>query len=197
LIRVAVVASALALRLGLRELLQSLSDVEVTAEAATTQGLPPVDVLVITSPGFLDELGEEPPPVLLLSEEAEAVPLLAKLPIWGVLPLEASVEEISAALHALVEGLLVGAPGLVKQMYERPISPSVDGVDAALDPLTARERQVLQLAAEGLANKEIAVALQISEHTVKFHLSSLYSKLGVASRTEAVRAGTRRGWLVL
>jgi DNA-binding NarL/FixJ family response regulator len=63
--------------------------------------------------------------------------------------------------------------------------------------LTERERQVLQLAAEGLANKQIASRLEISENTVKFHLSSLYAKLGATSRTEAVRAGARRGWVVL
>jgi DNA-binding NarL/FixJ family response regulator len=197
LIRVAVVAPALALRLGLRELLQSLPDVEVTAEAANPQGLPPVDVLLITSAAFLSTLGEEPPPVLLLSSDAEPGYMLANLPVWGVLPLETTVEELSAALHALAEGLVAGTPGLVKKINERPTNPGMEGADEVLDPLTGRERQVLQLAAEGLANKEIAAALLISEHTVKFHLSSLYSKLGVASRTEAVRAGTRRGWVVL
>ncbi len=63
--------------------------------------------------------------------------------------------------------------------------------------MTEREGQVLQLTAQGLANKQIAVALGISEHTVKFHLSSLYAKLGVTSRMEAVRAGARRGLVVL
>ena len=69
--------------------------------------------------------------------------------------------------------------------------------EQVVDPLTGRERQVLQLTAQGLANKQIAVSLEISENTVKFHLSSLYAKLGVTSRTEAVRAGARRGWVVL
>jgi DNA-binding NarL/FixJ family response regulator len=72
-----------------------------------------------------------------------------------------------------------------------------EGAEEISDPLTNRERQVLQLAAEGLPNKEIAARLQLSEHTVKFHLSSLYSKLGVSSRTEAVRTGTRQGWVIL
>ena len=73
----------------------------------------------------------------------------------------------------------------------------MEEAEQVVDPLTERERQVLQLTAEGLANKQIAAALEISEHTVKFHLSSLYAKLGVTSRTEAVRAGARRGWVVL
>jgi RNA polymerase sigma factor (sigma-70 family) len=73
----------------------------------------------------------------------------------------------------------------------------LDEIEQVVDPLTERERQVLQLTAQGLANKQIATSLDISENTVKFHLSSLYTKLGVTSRTEAVRAGARRGWVVL
>jgi DNA-binding NarL/FixJ family response regulator len=65
------------------------------------------------------------------------------------------------------------------------------------EPLTARETEVLQLLAQGLANKQIAVALGISEHTVKFHISSIYGKLEVTNRTEAVRAGARRGLVLL
>jgi DNA-binding NarL/FixJ family response regulator len=197
LIRVAVVAPALALRLGLREVLHSITGVEVVAESASPLGLPTVDVLVMTSAGFLNELPEEPPPVLLLLQDDEPAHLLGNLPVWGLLPLEASADELSATLHALVEGLVAGAPGLVNRLVQRYPAPLIEGGEAVLDPLTARERQVLQLAAEGLANKEIALSLQISEHTVKFHLSSLYSKLGVASRTEAVRAGTRRGLVIL
>jgi len=65
------------------------------------------------------------------------------------------------------------------------------------DPLTARENEVLQMIALGLANKQIAARLYISEHTVKFHLSSLYAKLNVSSRTEAVRAGLGLGLISL
>jgi DNA-binding NarL/FixJ family response regulator len=66
-----------------------------------------------------------------------------------------------------------------------------------IEPLTGREVEVLQLISRGLANKQIALELTISEHTVKFHLSSLYAKLGVSSRTEAVRAGMQRGLITL
>ena len=57
----------------------------------------------------------------------------------------------------------------------------------------AREHEVLELAAEGLPNREIAAALSISEHTVKFHLASVFGKLGVSTRAEAVRRGIRLG----
>jgi NarL family two-component system response regulator YdfI len=62
---------------------------------------------------------------------------------------------------------------------------------------TAREVEVLQLVAQGLANKHVALALIISEHTVKFHLSSLYAKLGVTSRTEAIHEGMQYGLIVI
>ena len=64
-------------------------------------------------------------------------------------------------------------------------------------PLTDRESEVLGLLSKGLANKQIAAALGISEHTVKFHVSSIYTKLNVTNRTEAVREGLRGGWIAL
>jgi DNA-binding NarL/FixJ family response regulator len=62
-----------------------------------------------------------------------------------------------------------------------------------LEQLTPRERTVLALVADGLPNREIAHELDISEHTVKFHLASVFGKLGASSRTEAVRRGLQLG----
>jgi DNA-binding NarL/FixJ family response regulator len=62
-----------------------------------------------------------------------------------------------------------------------------------IEQLTPREREVLTLAADGLSNREIAAELEISEHTVKFHLASVFGKLGASSRTEAVRRGFELG----
>jgi ATP/maltotriose-dependent transcriptional regulator MalT len=69
--------------------------------------------------------------------------------------------------------------------------------DLAVEPLTAREIQVLELLAEGLPNKAIARRLGISDQTVKFHVASLSGKLGAANRTDAVRRAVRRGLLTL
>jgi DNA-binding NarL/FixJ family response regulator len=69
--------------------------------------------------------------------------------------------------------------------------------ETAIEPVTEREMDVLQSIARGLSNKQIALELGISEHTVKFHLSALYAKLGATNRTEAVRIGTQRGLIVL
>jgi DNA-binding NarL/FixJ family response regulator len=65
------------------------------------------------------------------------------------------------------------------------------------EPLTPREIQVLELLAEGLPNKAIAVRLKISDQTVKFHVSSISGKLGAANRTDAVRRAVRRGLITL
>ena len=198
MIRVAVLAPALALRIGLREVMGGLPDVEVVAESALLQGLPAADVWVLTSADFIGEMDQEKAqPLLLLTDDPDEVARLSGLPVWGILPLDASAEELSAALHALAEGLWVGAPALVQSLLERHPLPMLEHGEQVVNRLTERERQVLQLTAQGLPNKQIASELEISENTVKFHLSSLYAKLGVTSRTEAVRAGARRGWVVL
>ena len=66
-----------------------------------------------------------------------------------------------------------------------------------LEPLTPREREVLELLAHGLSNRQIAERLGISEHTAKFHVAAISGKLGAASRTEAVSRGVRRGLITL
>ncbi|MBA2690935.1 MAG: helix-turn-helix transcriptional regulator [Rubrobacter sp.] len=71
------------------------------------------------------------------------------------------------------------------------------GGEAPPEPLTAREREVLALLAEGLSNRKIARELYISEHTVKFHLSSIFAKLDVSSRAGAVSRGAHFGLVSL
>lgn len=105
----------------------------------------------------------------------------------GVLPLDASSDQIEIALQAVTAGLGVFSPGLLD-------SPNTSRMPSAL---TARETEVLRMIADGMANKEIAWRLGISEHTVKFHVSALLGKLGAGSRAEAVGAGVRQGIIML
>src|SRR5438093_13154184 len=70
-------------------------------------------------------------------------------------------------------------------------------IDVAVEPLTSREVEVLELLAEGLPNKAIADRLGISDQTVKFHVASISAKLGAANRTDAVRRAVRRGLITL
>jgi len=105
----------------------------------------------------------------------------------GALPATASEDQIAAAIRA-------AAADLVVLPYESTTSPAVP---QAASGLTARETEVLRMVAEGLANKEIAWRLGISEHTVKFHVSSVLGKLGAGSRAEAISAGIRQGAIML
>jgi len=139
------------------------------------------------------------PALLLLTDDPEDVQALAghNSLAWGVLSPSASGEELSATIRALGEGLWVGAPALVQGLMRRSRRVKLVRGEELLEPLTARETEVLQKIAQGLANKQVALALDISEHTVKFHLSSLYAKLNVSSRTEAIRAGLSLGLISL
>jgi DNA-binding CsgD family transcriptional regulator len=79
----------------------------------------------------------------------------------------------------------------------RPTLPGAGPSSDLVDPLTSREREVLEQMAAGLSNRQIAAALDISEHTVKFHVSAVLGKLGVSSRAAAIRHAMRQGLVTL
>jgi NarL family two-component system response regulator YdfI len=122
--------------------------------------------------------------------------------VSAVLPNTATGEEIIAAVEAALAGLVV-LPRDALEALEETSAMQEAHTDAVVDheplteSLTPRERQILDLLAEGLGNKEIAWQLQISEHTVKFHVSSILGKLGASTRTEAVTQGLRRGLIMI
>ena len=107
----------------------------------------------------------------------------------AILARDASPEAIVAAVIAVAAGLIVTQP--------RALAPAASAGRAGGDRLTAREVEVLGELARGVPNKTIAGRLAISEHTVKFHIASIFAKLGVASRTEAVTQGVRLGLIML
>ncbi|UCH60053.1 MAG: response regulator transcription factor [Anaerolineales bacterium] len=212
--RVVLVAPALALRAGLTALLSTSESIEVIAEGAALEDVFPLPVetdilLLATDLISLAELRDLLRPaqavgvLFLLSDENRTARLAAGLSPrpWGILPVDCATEELLAALYAVQEGLIAGMPSLLEPLFIRlsdPVSSSEEQlVEPLVEQLTERETQVLQLLAQGLANKQIASVLGISEHTVKFHISSVYTKLGVASRTEAVRQGVRQGLVIL
>jgi DNA-binding NarL/FixJ family response regulator len=145
---------------------------------------------------MLERLAELPegecPLVLLLPEEgilAEAWAAGAQ----GLLPREVGPEKLLAALSAAVQGLVTLDRSLAGALF-----PQGHPAPAPLiEPLTPREREVLQHLAEGLSNKAIAHRLAISEHTIKFHVNAIMSKLGAQSRTEAVVRATQLGLIML
>jgi DNA-binding NarL/FixJ family response regulator len=109
----------------------------------------------------------------------------------AVLSLDSTREQIVAAVHAAAMGLVAIEPQAIEQWV------ATSRLTESLDPLTPRESEVLNMMAEGLANKMIAHKLGISEHTVKFHVTSVMSKLNASSRTEAVMLGLRQGLILL
>ena len=116
--------------------------------------------------------------------------------VRAVLPREVTPEQVSAALEAAVAGLVVVHPSEVGAVL--PASTALSSpVHELPEPLTPREREVLQMISAGLGNKEIAGKLSISDHTVKFHVASILGKLGASSRTEAVSIGIRHGLVLL
>jgi NarL family two-component system response regulator YdfI len=123
---------------------------------------------------------------------------------FALLPRDASGEQLRAALDAVSQGLVTIDPSIAERLFAsragviaEAAAPPPESVAETSDHLTTREREVLQLVAEGLPNKTIARRLAISDHTVKFHVASLMTKLGAASRTEAVHLGARRGMVSL
>jgi len=137
-------------------------------------------------------------PVIVLSEQIKAAWLSDTLRagVRAVLPREVTPEQLRATLEAAAAGLLVVHPSELDTVLTATVGSSAP-VDELLEPLTKREREVLQMLAGGLANKEIAARLAISDHTVKFHVASILGKLGVSTRTEAVSVGIRRGLVLV
>lgn len=134
--------------------------------------------------------GEEPPgiaggPLVLLADGVE--PDAGSAAAVSVLPRNASARQVEAAVAAAAAGLVVRLPG------EAPSGPGFardEPPGAAL--LTPREVEILALIGEGDSNKAVARRLNISAHTVKFHLEAVFRKLGVATRAEAVARGLRQ-----
>lgn len=121
--------------------------------------------------------GERHPTVLLGGSDAE---------VEGLLSRDATPAEIDAALSAVARGLIVRSPAVRAAGF----GAAHEADTSAL--LTPREAQVLDAIADGLTNKAIARRLGISLHTVKFHVESVFRKLGASTRTEAVARATER-----
>jgi DNA-binding NarL/FixJ family response regulator len=205
--RVFIVAPAPIIRTGLRSMLASVdgSDVRVVGEASSPAGpdlepaLSEADVVLVADEEMLEETAlavaeDGTQALVVLSEDDHVASRLRLLPLrgWGVVVPDAPPEELGAAVAAAARGLIVLPRPLTERLLQEPAP-----LEELSEPLTAREREVLELLGQGLSNKLIARELHISEHTVKFHVSSFYSKLGVNNRAEAVSQGARHGLISL
>lgn len=201
---VLVVAATPAMRAGLQAILSAPPLVVVGAaprisELAADFGS--AEVIVIAEEALIDlqQMPDEMPALLVLSADNSAAEQLRNLRgrAWGIVLPDATPGELQTAVAAVAQGLIVLPPTLLEKVFEGAQPVTTLPREPLDEPLTVREQEVLQLLGQGLANKQIARQLHISEHTVKFHVSAIYSKLGASSRTEAVSRGARRGLLTL
>ncbi len=212
MIRVFIVAASPLIRAGLQSMLAD-SRVDIVGSAADLESISSQlvdvepDVVLIaaaadTHEELLNSLEDAEVAreyaVIVLSEQPKAAWLSKALRagVRAVLPREVTPEQLRAALEAAAAGLVIVHPSELDTVLPAAVTSFV-AVDELPEPLTPREREVLQMLAAGLANKEIAARLAISDHTVKFHVASILGKLGASTRTEAVSAGIRRGLVML
>ena len=116
----------------------------------------------------------------------------------GYLLKSARGQDLVSAVRAIHAGESVLHPTIIAKILRYNMHMADEGDKReAKDTLSARELEVLRLTAKGLSNRDIAKDLNVSTRTTKAHLSAIFNKLGVASRTEAIVKGVREGWLTL
>jgi two-component system, NarL family, response regulator YdfI len=152
--------------------------------------------------GHLDDGVRSSPSVVVLADDRDAAPLFEPFGsgVRALLPRDARAAEIAAAVVAAAAGLVAFTPEIFAAMRSTSTTPAPSKAARAEDgetPLTPRELEVLRMIADGLGNKQIAARLAISEHTVKFHVGSVFAKTRASTRAEAVMIGARRGLIVL
>ena len=227
MIRVLVVATSSLVRAGLSSVLTTNPELTLVSSSASDldslateieQLQPDVVLLVLISKKdsdyFTDRSNDEsgwekllnsqqqqyPSAIIVITDELDSIDLAAGLRsgVRAILPQSSTESEILATVEAVASGLVVLHPDVVE--YLLPPKEGSLRENVLVNPvqtLTPREIEVLQMLGSGLGNKAIAKRLNISEHTVKFHLSSIFQKLGVSTRTEAVTVGVRLGLIML
>ena len=202
-IRVAVAATSAVRRAGLESIVRGDADLHLAgsfgalARLASFARGTELDVMVIDSDSIRDLLhvpALDTAIVLLTGiSDARSISRLLRSGVRAILSSESDEDDLLSAIYAVHDGLvLLSAPtaeSLAAVYGDQPL----DVGDELSEEITSRETEVLRMLAEGLVNKDVAVRLGISEHTVKFHISSILDKFGASTRTEAVKIGIRRG----
>lgn len=211
-IRVIIADDHAVLREGTRELLQREPDIEVVGEAGDGTAAvalvedvrPDVAILDIAMPGLngveaTARIKSAHPEVAVLvltvHDEDAYVFAILEAGAAGYLLKNVGGAELVDAVRAVMAGESVLHPAITRKVLGR-FRGERSGAEEQV-PLTSREQEVLRLAASGHSNKRIGTALDLSPRTVQVHLSGVLSKFGVASRTEAVIEGLKRGWINL
>ena len=209
MIRVLIIAHTPMAQAGLRAMLTT-AGIQVVGESSRLESFvtPDIDVIVLADETLLANVGRTVADsgnfalVVLSDNDERLISSLRALHLrgWGIVPADAPAVQVQAAVFAVAQGLVTVPATLSGQLQARQTAVGMAGVVSPQEQdeaLTGREREVLELLSQGLSNKLIARRLQISEHTVKFHVASISNKLGAASRTDAVSRGIRRGLITL
>jgi DNA-binding NarL/FixJ family response regulator len=155
------------------------------------------DVIVIDSDSIRDLLLEpvSDAAIVLLTEVSDprSISRLLRCGVRAILTRESDPDDVLSAIYATYDGLVLLSATTAETLAAVYGDQPQENEAELSEEITSREMDVLRMLAEGLVNKDIAVRLGISEHTVKFHISSILDKLGASTRTEAVTLGIRRG----
>jgi two-component system, NarL family, nitrate/nitrite response regulator NarL len=181
LIRVWIETASTVTRAGFESVLEGSQGIELVDSLAQA------DVMLRDDPPRASSDGLPFVPTVVLSDEPPTARLF-RGGVHAILPNDATPEQIIAALYAASVGLIAIPAEASALMIPAAPEPEVEN-------LTPREMETLEMLAEGLSNKQIAARLHISEHTAKFHVNSILSKLGAGTRTEAVMRALRSGLL--
>ena len=202
-IRVAVAATSAVRRVGLESIVRSHLDFQLAGSFGSVANLvsfshdTELDVIVIDSDSLLDLLHEpiSDTAIVLLTavSDARSISRLLRNRVRAVLSRESDPDDVISAIYAAHDGLVLLSAPAAESLAAVYDDQALEVEDELSEEITSRETDVLRLLAEGLVNKDIATRLRISEHTVKFHISSILDKLGASTRTEAVARGIRRG----
>jgi len=202
-IRVAVAATSAVRRGGLERIVRSHADLHLAGSFGTVARLAAfarsneVDVIVIDSDSIRDLLPVSAPDaaIVLLTEvsDARSISRLLRRGVRAILSRESDPDDVMSAIYAAFDGVVLLSTSAAETLAAVYGDQPIEVEDEFSEEITSRETEVLRMLAEGLVNKDIAVRLGISEHTVKFHISSILDKLGASTRTEAVTLGIRRG----
>ena len=203
------------LREGMRNLLEEEDDFEIVGEASDGEEAvnlaaelkPDVVIMDIVMPRLngieATKIIKKKNPaiaILILTAYSDIRYILGLLEAGaaGYLLKSARGTEIAGAIRAVLSGESVLDPVVTHKLLQRVVGPDKEvGKVQAGSQLTSRETEVLRLAARGMSNKSIADELFLSLRTVKAHLTNIFNKMGVGSRTEAIVKGLREGYITL
>jgi NarL family two-component system response regulator YdfI len=203
-IRVLLAAASAVRRAGLETLIRNTASLKLVGSLHSTlnlaqhvRDLEPDVILLDAAPAQTLDPAVAAPIVILIDEpDASWTAQALRAGVKAILPREADMEDVFAAIQAAHAGLVLLDPEVTLELAAKIRPPSDPDTEIA-DDLTPREIEVLRMLAEGLGNREMAARLGISDHTVKFHISSILDKLNASSRTEAVTLGIRMGLILL